>query len=63
MRSRRQSGRCWPSRGGWPLGRELRLGFDTSAGLLETVVLVFQSGDEMVFRAMPVGKKYLDLLP
>ncbi|MEO7130507.1 MAG: toxin-antitoxin system toxin subunit [Dermatophilaceae bacterium] len=41
----------------------MRLGFDTSAGLLETVVLVFLSGDEMVFRAMPVGKKYLDLLP
>src|SRR5699024_4866749 len=29
----------------WP-HRELRLGFDTRARLLETVVLVFQSGDE-----------------
>jgi hypothetical protein len=43
--------------------RELRLGFDTTARLLETVVLVFDSGDEMVIHAMPMRKKYLDLLP
>ena len=43
--------------------RELRLGFDTTARLLETVVLVFDSGDEMVIHAMPARKKYLDLLP
>ncbi len=42
---------------------ELRLGFDTSARLLETVVLVFKSGDEIVIHAMPARKKYLDLLP
>ena len=59
---------------GWPLWiepldddgpptRELRLGFDTSARLLETVVLVFESGDEMVIHAMAARKKYLDLLP
>lgn len=42
---------------------ELRLGFDTSARLLETVVLVFKSGDEMVIHAMPVRRQYLDLLP
>ena len=57
----------------WPLwieplddgspARELRLGFDTTARLLETVVLVFDSGDEMVIHAMPARKKYLDLLP
>lgn len=46
-----------------PPERELRLGFDSSARLLETVVLVFQSGDEMVIHAMPARKKYLDLLP
>ena len=43
--------------------RELRLGFDTRARMLETVVLVFDSGDEMVIHAMPARKQYLDLLP
>ncbi len=43
--------------------RELRLGFDNQARLLETVVLVFSSGDEMVIHAMPARKQYLDLLP
>ena len=46
-----------------PPERELRLGFDTNARLLETVVLVFESGDELVIHAMPARKKYLDLLP
>lgn len=46
-----------------PPHRELRLGFDTQARLLETVVLVFQSADEMVIHAMPARRKYLDLLP
>jgi hypothetical protein len=46
-----------------PPMRELRLGFDTRVRLLETVVLVFESGDEMVIHAMPARKKYLDLLP
>jgi len=46
-----------------PPDRELRLGFDTNARLLETVVLVFASGDEMVIHAMPARRKYLDLLP
>jgi hypothetical protein len=46
----------------WPR-RELRLGFDTQARLLETVVLIFQSGDEMVIHAMPARKQYWDLLP
>lgn len=60
--------------GGWPLWvepiddedwphRELRLGFDTQARLLETVVLIFESGDEMVIHAMPARKQYWDLLP
>lgn len=43
--------------------RELRLGFDTQARLLETVVLVFESGEEMVIHAMPARKQYWDLLP
>ena len=46
----------------WP-HRELRLGFHTEARLLETVVLVFESGDEMVIHAMPARKQYWDLLP
>ena len=46
-----------------PPHRELRLGFDTNARLLETVVLVYASGEEMVIHAMPARKKYLDLLP
>jgi hypothetical protein len=33
------------------------------ARLLETVVLVFSSGDEVVIHAMPARRKYLDLLP
>ncbi len=47
---------------GWPR-RELRLGFDTQARLLETVVLIFDSGDELVIHAMPARKQYWDLLP
>jgi hypothetical protein len=46
----------------WPR-RELRLGFDTQARLLETVVLVFESGDELVIHAMPARRQYWDLLP
>jgi hypothetical protein len=46
-----------------PPCRELRLGFDTGARLLETVVLVLERGDELVIHAMPARKKYLDLLP
>ncbi|WP_122260807.1 toxin [Ornithinimicrobium cerasi] len=38
----------------WP-HRELRLGFDTQARLLERVVLVFRSGEEMVIHAMPAA--------
>nr|WP_300151489.1 hypothetical protein [Propionicimonas sp.] len=43
--------------------RELRLGLDTRARLLETVVLVFDGGDELVIHAMPARKQYWDLLP
>jgi hypothetical protein len=46
----------------WP-HRELRLGFDTQARLLETVVLILESGDEMVIHAMPARRQYWDLLP
>jgi len=52
-----------PLDGDGPPERELRLGFDTNARLLETVVLVFASGEEMVIHAMPARKQYLDLLP
>lgn len=46
----------------WP-HRELRLGFDTHARLLETVVLVFRDGGEMIIHAMPARRQYWDLLP
>lgn len=43
--------------------RQLRLGFDTQGRLLETVVLVFDSGNELVIHAMKARPKMLDLLP
>lgn len=46
----------------WP-HRQLRLGFDTNARLLETVVLVFENGSETVIHAMPARKQFGDLLP
>ncbi len=46
-----------------PPTRELPLGFDTHARLLETVVLVFEGGEEMVIHAMAARKQYWALLP
>ena len=46
----------------WP-HRELRLGFDTRGRLLETVVLVFESGHELIIHAMPARKQFWSLLP
>lgn len=46
-----------------PPRRELRLGFDTAARLLETVVLIYENGDELVIHAMPARRRYLGLLP
>lgn len=43
--------------------RQLRLGFDTKGRLLETVVLVFDSGNELVIHAMKARPQMLDLLP
>lgn len=43
--------------------RQLRLGFDTRGRLLEMVVLVFDSGIELVIHAMKARPKMLDLLP
>ena len=51
-----------PLEDGPPL-RELRLGFDTRARLLETVVLVFDGGEDLVIHAMAARKQYWDLLP
>lgn len=45
----------------WP-HRELRLGFDTHARLLETVVLVFENEHEVLIHAMPARKQYWKLL-
>ena len=41
----------------------LRLGFDTQARLLETVVLIFDNGEELVIHAMPARKQFWELLP
>ena len=43
--------------------RQLRLGFDTKGRLLETVVLMFDSGNELVIHAMKARSELLDLLP
>lgn len=43
--------------------RQLRLGFDTHGRLLEMVVLVFDSGNELVIHAMEARHQMLDLLP
>lgn len=42
--------------------RELRLGFDCSGRLLELVVLIFDSGNELVIHSMKARKQYLELL-
>ncbi|GAA1697331.1 hypothetical protein GCM10009808_13510 [Microbacterium sediminicola] len=57
----------------WPLwiddldedspARQLRLGFDRQGRLLELVVLVFDSGNELVIHAMKARPQMLDLLP
>lgn len=43
--------------------RELRLGFDMSGRLLELVVLIFDSGEELIIHSMKARPSYLDLLP
>ena len=43
--------------------RQVRLGFDTQGRLLETVVLVFDSGNELIIHAMKARPQMLDLLP
>jgi hypothetical protein len=43
--------------------RQLRLGFDARGRLLETVVLVFDSGNELVIHAMKARSHLLHLLP
>jgi len=43
--------------------RQLRLGFDTRGRLLETVVLAFDSGNELVIHAMKARPQMIDLLP
>jgi hypothetical protein len=45
------------------MSRELGLGFGTHARLLETVVLVFDTGEELVIHAVPARRKLFDLLP
>ena len=42
---------------------EFRLGFDPHGRLLELVVLVFDSGNQMLIHAMKARKRYLPLLP
>lgn len=43
--------------------RQLRLGFDSGERLLETVVLVFDSGNELVIHAMKARPHMVALLP
>ena len=43
--------------------RQLRLGFDTHGRFLETVVLTFDSGNELIIHAMKARPHMLDLLP
>ncbi|QNA92069.1 MULTISPECIES: toxin [unclassified Microbacterium] len=43
--------------------RQLRLGFETRGRLLETVVLTFDSGNELVIHAMPARPQMIALLP
>ena len=43
--------------------RQLRLGFDSHGRMLETVVLVFDSGNELVIHLMKARPQTLELLP
>lgn len=43
--------------------RQLRLGFAAQSILLETVVLVFDSGNELIMHAMKARPQMIDLLP
>lgn len=43
--------------------RQLRIGFDTKGRLLELVVLVFDSGNELVIHAMKARPGAIHLLP
>jgi len=43
--------------------RELRLGFDATGRMLELVVLIFDSGNELVIHATKARSQCLDLLP
>ncbi len=42
--------------------RQLRLGLDSSGRLMEVVVLLFDSGNELLIHAMKARVEYLDLL-
>lgn len=42
--------------------RELRLGFDPHARLLELVVVVADDGDELLIHCMKARPKYIELL-
>lgn len=43
--------------------RQLRLGFDEAGRLLETVVLTFDSGNELIIHSMKARPQYYELLP
>lgn len=43
--------------------KELRLGFDTRARLLEVIVLRSPDGDGLLIHAMPARRQYIELLP
>lgn len=43
--------------------RQIRIGFDTHGRLLELVVLVFDSGNELIIHAMKARPQTIRLLP
>lgn len=42
--------------------RQLILGFDANGRVLELVLLVFDSGNELIIHAMPARKQYLKMI-
>jgi hypothetical protein len=43
--------------------RELRLGFDRSARLLELILVHYDDGRDLIIHAMSCRQQYLELLP
>lgn len=61
MRFKQLTWLCGSSPSTRTIGRTVNC--DTQARLLETVVVIFESGDEMVIHAMPARRQFWELLP